>query len=283
MKKSLLTVSLSIATIAVMAQATCTPDVSCLPPTQTGGVCPDSASAIPLLTGTVGVPLSTTFSVKIPGSTVVSGATATLSQFAVTNIEAKVNGLYGPLSAIGMNYLGAGTNTPSGTGGAPSGVTMTKFCYFPAPAAAGKCILISGTPTVAGVFPIKILSQARGTIFGITQWAAAPDDNSYYLTINPSSVGLKSTLANSAEFRVIATNPNPFTDNTTIVYNTPEAAKTTFTVFNVLGEQVYTNVYTAQIGQNTIEFKANNLKSGMYVYTLTNGKETTTQRFVIEK
>lgn len=282
MKKSLLTVSLSIATVAAMAQAVCTPDVSCLPPTQTGGVCPDSTSAIALLTGTVGTPLTTTFSVKIPASTVYSGQTVTLNQFAVTNIEAKVNGAFGPLSAVGMTYLGAGTNTPS-SGNGPSGVTMTKFCYFPAPAQAGKCIVVSGTPTVAGVFPIKISSQARGVIFGATVWAAAPDDNSYYLTINPSSVGLKTTLVNGSQFGVISANPNPFADNTTILYNAPEAAKTTFTVFNVLGEQVYTNVYTAQAGQNAIEFKANNLTSGMYVYTLTNGKETTTQRLIIEK
>ncbi|MEQ1732478.1 MAG: T9SS type A sorting domain-containing protein [Bacteroidia bacterium] len=282
MKKSLLTVSLSIATVAAMAQAVCTADVSCLPPTQTGGVCPDSASAIPLLTGTVGSPLTVTFSVKIPASTTYSGQTVTLNQFAVTNIEAKVNGAFGPLSAVGMNYLGAGTNSPT-SGSGPSGVTMTKFCYFPAPATAGKCIVVSGTPTVAGVFPIKISSQARGVIFGSTIWAPAPDDNSYYLTINAGPNGLNSTLVNSAKFGVIAANPNPFADNTTILYNSPEVAKTTFTVFNVLGEQVYTNVYTAQSGQNAIEFKANNLTSGVYVYTLTNGKETTTQRFVIEK
>lgn len=284
MKKNLLTVGLSIATIAVMAQATCTPDVSCLPPNQSGGVCPDSASAVALLTGTLGTPMNVVFSVKIPGSTTYQGQTVTLNQFAVVNIQAKVNGNYGPLSSVGLSYLGAGANTASGSGGGYSGANMTEYCYFPAPASAGKCIVISGTPTVLGSFPIKISSKARGVFFGSSIWADAPDENAYYLTVNPAGPnGLKATIVNSAKFGVISANPNPFADFTTIFYNAPEAAKTTFTVFNVLGEQVYTNSYTAQTGQNTIEFKANNLTSGMYVYTLTNGKETTTQRLVIEK
>ncbi len=282
MKKSLLSVGLSIATMSVMAQATCTPDVSCIPPSTTGGVCPDSTSAIPLLTGTVGTAMNVVFSIKIPASTTYQGQTVQLTQFLVEDIQAKVNGTFGPLTAVGMNYDGAGSNTAN-PGSGPSGFTTTHHTFFPAPAQAGKCVVVSGTPTVAGVFPIKIKSQARGSIFGSTIWAAAPEDNSYYLTINANSVGLYSALVNSTKFSVIAANPNPFADNTTILYNSPEVAKTTLTVYNLLGKQVYSNTYAAQAGQNSIEFKANNLTSGMYIYTLTNGVETTTQRMVIEK
>jgi hypothetical protein len=280
MKKTLLSASFAIATVAAMAQATCTPDVSCLPATNTQGVCPDSASAVALLTGTVGTPMNVTFSFKIPSTVVVSGITATVVQLAVENIQAKVGGVYGALSVVGLNYLGAGTNTSS-VGTSP--ITMTKYCYFPAPAPAGKCVLISGTPTMAGVFPIKIISQGQAQAFGQLLWQQLPEDNSYYLTINPTPNGLASTIVNSTKFGVIAANPNPFSDNTSIIYNSPESAKTTFTVFNVLGKEVYSNSYAALAGQNTIDFKSNNLTSGVYIYTLSNGKEKTTQRFVIEK
>jgi hypothetical protein len=282
MKKTLLTASFAIASVVAMAQATCTPNVSCLPPSVLQGICPDSLSAIALLTGDSGKTMNFTVSIKIPASTTYQGQTVTLDQFAVTEVQVKVNGAYVPLSTIGMNYTGAGTNTPtSGTG--PSGFTMTNFCYFPAPAQAGKCVVVSGIPNKVGSFPVRILSKARGTVPIIGKiWADAPQENSYTFTIKRGVTGLTSLEISQDKFGIVSTNPNPFNEVSNIVYNSPSASKVNFTVTNLLGQQIYTSTYMAQHGTNTIEFKPTNLQSGVYLCTITNGTETATQRVVFE-
>jgi hypothetical protein len=72
-----------------------------------------------------------------------------------------------------------------------------------------------------------------------------------------------------AQYSLEQNYPNPFNPSTTINFTLPVDAKVTIKVFNALGEQVCTltdNNFSA--GSHSIEFNAENLVSGLYVYSI---------------
>lgn len=75
--------------------------------------------------------------------------------------------------------------------------------------------------------------------------------------------------------------PNPATGNTNIAYNVAKKETVGLKVYNMLGALVYSNTYQAETGKNTIAFDASKLGAGLYVYTMSNGKETITRKMTI--
>lgn len=86
----------------------------------------------------------------------------------------------------------------------------------------------------------------------------------------------------SQGFAVAPNFPNPFTGTTTIPFNTTKEEACTFKVYNMLGMLVYQNTFTAKAGKNMYIMDAAKLQSGMYVFTLSNGKETFTRKMTIQ-
>jgi hypothetical protein len=82
-------------------------------------------------------------------------------------------------------------------------------------------------------------------------------------------------------FSVAQNAPNPFTGKTTISYTVLNGSEVAFAVYNVLGELVKEVHYSASQGVNTIELDARELNTGIYFYTLSNGKETISKRMVV--
>ncbi|MCU7500012.1 MAG: T9SS type A sorting domain-containing protein [Ignavibacteria bacterium] len=63
--------------------------------------------------------------------------------------------------------------------------------------------------------------------------------------------------------------PNPFNPSTTIRYQLPESGIVTLKVLNILGQEVATLVNTFQTpGMHSVNFNAEKLSSGMYIYTI---------------
>ena len=91
-------------------------------------------------------------------------------------------------------------------------------------------------------------------------------------------INLKSTAVftgKASATELSATNfPNPFSNNTTISYNLPEAGKVLVVITNKLGQVVRTLVNASQeAGVQTIELTNSNLQPGVYQYRITlNGK-----------
>lgn len=79
----------------------------------------------------------------------------------------------------------------------------------------------------------------------------------------------------------LTASPNPFVNSTTISFHSESDQNITFSVRNVIGKTVLTKNIKAKRGRNTIPFSKNNLKSGMYLYSIRSEVKVTSKRFVI--
>lgn len=78
--------------------------------------------------------------------------------------------------------------------------------------------------------------------------------------------------------------PNPFNPSTTINYTLAQNGQVSLKVFDVLGSEVASLVNEVQnAGSHKVNFDASSLSSGVYVYTLTSGAFTSSQKMMLLK
>ena len=78
--------------------------------------------------------------------------------------------------------------------------------------------------------------------------------------------------------------PNPFNPNTRIKYQVFRQAHITLSIFNALGQIVHTLVDQQQAaGTYMVDFRANDLPSGSYFYSLKVGSDIQTKRMILKK
>jgi hypothetical protein len=280
MIKKLLSLYFFTALISIgnsFGQASCTPNFSCLSGTATEGICPDSTTGLPA--GVINVAYSTSMSIKIPSSYTYMGTTYAFSHFAVTDVTVDTsisgNGSYVPLSVIGLSYMGNGVNS-LGSSFNIVGYTMTNYCYWTAPGSG--CVVVSGTPTISGSFPVSIQSQVRANIGIGFAWLPAPENTDYRIVINtPAGV----ETAGSVKFEVKQNTPNPFNLKTEIPFISASSSDVDFKVYNMLGKVVFARTIKAEKGNNEIELDAASFAPGIYVYSIKNGENTVTKRMIV--
>ncbi len=136
------------------------------------------------------------------------------------------------------------------------------------------CVLIEGTPTASqvGTYPLKIMVMGYGGGFSM------PDSiTCYNIEIGP--VGIE--IVENEKFSQLQNSPNPFAFQTEISFNMPSKNIVHFIVFNILGDIVYKESLVVKQGENKIIFERNGLKSGMYMYKITDGRNSITKRMII--
>jgi hypothetical protein len=78
--------------------------------------------------------------------------------------------------------------------------------------------------------------------------------------------------------------PNPFNPSTTIRYQIPTSGFISLKIYNVLGKEVTTLVNESKpAGEYRIEFNANNLQSGLYLYQLKAGNYSEVRKMLLIK
>lgn len=78
--------------------------------------------------------------------------------------------------------------------------------------------------------------------------------------------------------------PNPFNPTTNISFTLPEASEVSLEVYNMQGQRVATIANgTMAAGQHNVSFDATNLSSGIYLYRLTAGSFTATNKMMLVK
>ncbi len=86
------------------------------------------------------------------------------------------------------------------------------------------------------------------------------------------------------EFKLYNNYPNPFNPSTMIKYDLPKQSKVVIKVYDILGKEVATLVNTNEsAGEYTLNFNANNLASGMYVYRISAGSYIDSKKMILLK
>ena len=253
MKKTLLTLTLAIATIFASAQ--CTPD----PQYTLAGIYPDSATGLP--NALVGQSYNEVITIIAPLDTSVVDPSFGTVGVTIQTIElTNVTGL--PAS---FSY----DCTPSN-------------CTFSG-GSTSCAVLSSPSPTIAELGSHQIFMYtstiATHTILGITLPTQLDTVDYYYIEVtNATSVV---NQFNDFTFELKDIFPNPVNDNAKIQFISGSSADVVFTVFNYLGEKIEERNIAANRGVNDIEINANNYANGMYLYSINNGMQIVSKRMVV--
>ena len=100
---------------------------------------------------------------------------------------------------------------------------------------------------------------------------------------NPAAINEKNNLKPIA-YNLSQSYPNPFNPATTISYSIPQSGNVKLSVYNVLGKEVATlvNGYVSA-GVHEVNFKASNIASGIYLYTIKAGNFSKTMKMILMK
>ncbi|MBD1397751.1 S8 family serine peptidase [Pontibacter sp. JH31] len=99
----------------------------------------------------------------------------------------------------------------------------------------------------------------------------------------PLAAESTSNLAISEEGRLVSY-PNPFSEKTTIRYSVEQAGPVLVEVYDVLGKKVRTLVSESKAaGDHSVDFRAENLPSGTYIYRVEAGSKVYSNRMLLTK
>ena len=103
----------------------------------------------------------------------------------------------------------------------------------------------------------------------------------WYKSLTPTGIDDDIT---PADFVLYQNYPNPFNPSTTIKYSVPVRNHVSLRVYDLLGREITTLVNeTKEKGTHSVDFNANNISSGVYIYKLTAGESTFSKKLVVLK
>jgi len=228
-------------------QAQCTPDPGCVDivndSCKPGQICPDS-----LAEGIVGVPYNEVVTIIPPYESDLGQGTVTIVKIEIVGVD----------------------NIPPGLTYEANATEMFAYNSY--------CVLISGTPTSAGVYNLNVRVIPYIDILGTP--VAAPeqsDDTSLVITINePNGINDFST----EEFAFIENIHNPFNTQIQIGFYNNKSEIIKLNVYNILGEMVYKEKMKSVKGKNYFKFTEADIKNGTYIFSITNGKKAFSKQLI---
>ena len=148
--------------------------------------------------------------------------------------------------------------------------------------------LISRNPQAAREQEPSVAINGRQTV---TSWSDNRNSGEGYdiyvnsNIYNPTSADDGTDLPVPIDFEVAQNYPNPFNPSTTIEFAlTGQSGKVNFEVINILGQTVYSEtLYNLSAGKHSVDFNADNLSSGVYLYRITAGDNTITRKMTLMK
>lgn len=246
---------------AGVASAQCTVD-----PSVTSGMSPDT------LTGMghayVGQPYQQDFTLVVPQDTSYQGFPATIEDVFLVEVQG--------LPTEGNFTYDCSTSNCTFNGGT-TGCARVYSTTDPTTAQIGSHALtiVADAHVHAGFPPIP-----NGTLYSsITQNYI--EYSGYYLVIEPAGASVEEV--GKGQMKSLIAYPNPTNGNTTIEYAMGYTSEVTFTVTNLLGEVVNKQVLSASKGLNRVLFDASNVNNGVYIYTITDGKNTISKKLIVNK
>jgi hypothetical protein len=123
-----------------------------------------------------------------------------------------------------------------------------------------------------------------------TSFARKPDGSPNWVKLSPVTRGATNGIATAvreeqplvSSFALNQNYPNPFNPTTVVSYQLPVASNVRLVVYDMLGREVATLVNELQQpGQQSVQFNAAHLSSGVYLYRLTAGTFTGTRKLLL--
>ena len=249
--------SLMFISMSGIAVSQCTPDPTIIDP---GGY-PDSATG--LSNGMVGVAYNQVIQVRTFFDT-----TATIN---IGGVPFNANFELDSITILGVSGLPPGLTYACNPG----------TCQFLA--SSNGCLLLSGTPVTAGVYPITVDIIARGKITNLGNISyGQPMSVTYYTITIDTNSGVIEMLPKD-KLSMSQNLPNPFKNKSVVYFNSPVNTKLDFKIYNILGKNIFSETISAKRGVNTYTINAENLSSGIYMYSINTGTANITRRMVISK
>ncbi len=111
--------------------------------------------------------------------------------------------------------------------------------------------------------------------------AGEESDRSILTTENTATITEATEQDITPEYK-LSNSPNPFNPTTQIFYSLPETEQVTIKVFNMLGKEVTELVNAVQRkGEHVVTFNADNLSSGVYIYTIQTPHFTASKKMIL--
>lgn len=145
----------------------------------------------------------------------------------------------------------------------------------------------SNCPTIVGVpvpkTPVNvvgILSQSCSAAPYNTGYEIIPLDSSAIMNIT----AVESKVNKEYSYSLYQNYPNPFNPSTTISFSVPFSQKVELIVYDLMGRKVTTLFNSvAHAGITNVNFKADNLASGVYIYTIKTNNGIISKKLVLLK
>ena len=254
MKKTLLTLTLALAFIG--AQAQCTPD----PQYTAAGIYPDELTG--LSPATVGIAYNQNITIIVPSDTsvvLIPGSPAvnvTIDKIDLTSVT-----------------------------GLPSSFSYScdpPSCSFPG--GTTKCAeLSSAAPTSSEIGLHQIKFKTTTYVSGVPFIGTTTQNDSidyYYLQVS----GVTSTINqfDNTTFELKEVYPNPVSNQAKIQFVSGTTENITFKIYNLLGEEIESQLISSSKGVNTINLNTSSYSKGIYLYSINNGNKVLTKRMIIK-
>ena len=140
------------------------------------------------------------------------------------------------------------------------------------PAGEYSCISLSGVPTEAGIYYLRIVVDVWVIIingYPPINLGQQVDSTSIFLEVIDDS-GIPEYA--NRNFFIRNNQPNPFSGSTLINFYTHEPTSVELTIFSSMGEVVYRQNYLSIRGDNKLKFDGSTLRNGTYFYVLKSSK-----------
>ena len=141
------------------------------------------------------------------------------------------------------------------------------------------CAVIEGTPTVAGVYPLVIEMTGYVTFAGFATPVPLTFTGYKIVVSEPSGIG----EALTAKLELSQNIPNPFETITNIPFSVPNAGEVEIIVSTLLGKKLISTKLQAEAGDNSYEFDASLIGSGLYLYSISTGDQKITRKMFVKK
>jgi hypothetical protein len=221
---------LLIALNTIRLNAQCTPDLSCKDTLTPGQICPES-----LADGYVGQPYNQAVTIIPPSSAVIDDLTIIIYKIEIDTV----------------------TNLPPGIT-----YQVNAKELFPGTA---YCVLLSGTPLLAGQYNIGITVIPFINVLGsIVALPPVENDTSVKMTIfDPDQIRNQYDDG----FTVLTTGTNYYGE-IKLGFESTQHERIALKIFNYMGSLIYHESMISKPGENYFEFTGNNLLPGCYIYSI---------------